>query len=370
MSLKRTEEYLNKKYSFKYNVVTNKTEFKLKGVTRFRELEEYDLNSLHRELHHSDIKIAKKNIADLLKSDFVNKYNPFEDYFNSLPKWDGQVDHIGNFCNTIQTHNDVDFRWAFKKWFVAMVACAIDNTKVNHTVLILSGQQGIGKSSWFVKLIPQRLQEYYFSGIINPNSKDDLMQLSKNLIVHMDELSTFNKKDVEAFKEMITKPNYELRKAYGYFHENFIRRASFIGSTNNVNILTDTTGNRRFLVFKALKINYQTNVDIDLLFAQALVMFNNNFKYYFDQQDTQRIEANNQVFVDKCQERELLEKFFRAPKANETSETLTATDIIDYINDNSNNKRYNLNNNTIGKELHAMGFDKVKRGYKVVKLKL
>src|SRR5690606_31794113 len=114
-------------YDFKFNVVLNRTFYRKKGDKYFRLLENYCLNSLYRELQNTRNEIGKSQLYNLLESSFVPKYNPIEDYFNSLPEWDGMTDYISEFLKSVKTTDDQNFRWAFKKWFVAMIACALIN---------------------------------------------------------------------------------------------------------------------------------------------------------------------------------------------------------------------------------------------------
>ena len=128
------------------------------------------------------------------------------------------------------------------------VACALDEEKVNHQVLVLVGPQGIGKSSWLNSLLPKELSGYLYSGLINPNNKDTLVHLSENLFINLDELENLNKTELGSLKSLITQSAIKLRKAYGMFNENLRRRASFMGSVNDAEFLTDSTGNRLSLI--------------------------------------------------------------------------------------------------------------------------
>lgn len=171
---------------------------------------------------------------------------------------------------TVKTTDDEYFYWVFKKWFVAMVACAIKEDVTNQTVIIFSGKQGVGKTTWLKNLLPNTLKGYMYSGIVNPTNKDTLLQMSENILINMDEISTFDNKKTENFKELLSKPIIRERRPYDRFAENYIRRASFVGSTNNAEILNDVSGNRRYLVIEVLNIDYQQNVDLDKAFSQAL----------------------------------------------------------------------------------------------------
>ena len=143
-----------------------------------------------------------------------------------------------------------------------MVGCVLDDKVINHTVIVFSGKQGLGKTTWVEKLVPRKLKEYLFSGTINPNNKDTLVQLSECMLINLDELENLNRSEIGSLKEIITKTQIRMRKAYGHNNETMPRRASFAGSVNTAQFLNDTTGSRRFRCFEVENIEYTHNIDI------------------------------------------------------------------------------------------------------------
>lgn len=326
------ENYLNDKYAFHYNVLTNRTFIKEQNNTDYKLLNSYKINSIKRELNNSSISCSLSDIKSLLESDYVPQFNPFTDYFNNLPKWDQQTDYIQELIETVETTNQDDYAWAFKKWLVAMVACAIEDETTNQAILIFTGGQGIGKTTWMSKLIPGNLKEYFYSGTIQPNNKDNNLLLSERLIINLDELASFNKKQIELFKEMITKGVVSERRAYGHFTENYVRRASFVGSSNHNEILMDVTGNRRFLCFEAKAFTRDFHINMDLVYSQVMHLLKENFKYYFDLEDISRLEENNKMFKQSCEEEEWIDDLFEIPTSEESDIVYyNASEIIEHI---------------------------------------
>ena len=367
------ENYLNNRYSFHYNVLTNRTFIKEQIDTDYKLLNIYKINSIKRELNNNSIPCSQSDIKSLLESDYVPQFNPFRDYFNNLPKWDEQTDYIQQLIDTVETTNQDDFAWAFKKWLVAMVACAIEDETTNQAILIFTGGQGIGKTTWMGKLIPNKLKEYFYSGTIQPNNKDNNLLLSERLIINLDELASFNKKQIELFKEMITKGVVSERRAYGHYTENYIRRASFVGSSNHNEILMDVTGNRRFLCFEAIKIELNHIINMDLVYSQVMhLLTKGNFKYHFDLEDIARLEENNKMFKQSCEEEEWIDDLFEVA-TNEESNIVyyNASDIIEQI---KNRKKIfqKISPIEIGKIMTSKGFNrkKISGGWKyIIKLK-
>jgi predicted P-loop ATPase len=234
--------------------------------------------------------------------------------------------------STLKTNNDELFAWAFKKWLVALVACSLDKEESNHTLLVLIGGQGIGKSRWIESILPFQLREYINSDRLKLNDKDTYIQLSQNILIILEEISSFKPSEVDAIKEVISKNIIKLRKAYGTYAESYERRASFIGSSNNEDILVDVTGNRRFLVFKVENVTHPEYIDLDKVYSQAYTLYQEGFQYWFDKDDVKKMEENNEDFRHITLEEELLLKYFSpANSVQGKSELMSPTELINEI---------------------------------------
>lgn len=314
-NIKEIKEHLDKKYQFRYNEVSTRVEFSLTNQEKFKPLNNRKLKSFFIDLNSNKMNVSISNLECLLSSDFSKDYNPFEIFFENLPIITG-TSNIEALAETIKTHDNDFFIWAFTKWLVAMVGNMINENITNHACIILSGNQGIGKSTWVRNLLPQPLKDYYYEGNVKIGSNDSLNYISSKCLINLDELAgmTFNK--AKELKELITKSNIELRKAYAQLSEAFMRRASFIGSVNGTSFLFDLTGNRRFLSFEVLEFENSGNhnVDMNLVFAEAYQLYKNGFQYWFDSEEQERIEKNNEQFiVYSADEVNFLKKFATVP---------------------------------------------------------
>ncbi|MES2545500.1 MAG: VapE domain-containing protein [Bacteroidota bacterium] len=366
------EQYLNNKYEFAFNEILQRTYYKEKATqNEFELLKSYKLNSIKRELNNTKINCSQSDLKSLLESDFVPIKNPFKDYFNNLPDWDKKTDYILELAKTINTSNNDDFYWAFEKWLVAMVACSIQDETTNQTILILTGKQGIGKTSWLKKLMPNPLEGYFYSGLINPSNKDTTLLMSEKLLINLDELASLNKKQEEAFKEMITKTTITERRAYAHFTEDYIRRASFIGSSNHNEILMDVTGSRRFLCFEALEIDYQHNINLDFVYSQAMYLLNTKgYNFHFDKVDVKRLEENNKMFIQSSQEVDWIDELFDISNETKNFEYMNATEVVEYIKFKKG-LYLKIDIQQIGKIMTAKGFSrkKIKGSWKYLVIK-
>lgn len=355
------ENFLSGKYNFRYNIVTQRLEYKIINEQGFRCINDYAENSIFRELLKANIKCNISKLRNILGSDFCKIYNPFIDYFNGLPQWDKETDYILQLSKTITTTQNELWEICFRKWFVAMVGSAINDDTINHTVIVFSGTQGAGKTTWIINLVPPQLKNYLYSGTINPNNKDTLIHLSECFLINLDELENLNKSEIGSLKETITKSHIRIRKAYGHNNETMPRRASFAGSVNSTQFLNDTTGSRRFLCFEVTEIAYQHSVDISKAYAQALYLFNSGFQYWFDKEEIKVINANNEQYQIKLVEEELLLVWFEKIVGTEGATYLTTTEIATKLSVYNKITISNSTINLLGKALHKHHYQKLKK---------
>ena len=364
----QVESFLKGNYQFKYNLVTNRTEIFREKEQKYTELTDYDENSIHRNLQQNGIKVGIGHLVNLLHSDFVEQFNPFEEYFYNLSEWNpDEVDYISLLAETVDTTDNELWKMCFKKWIVATTACVLEPKTTNHTVIILSGKQGIYKSTWLQNLLPNELRKYMYSGSINPNNKDTLTYLTECMLINLDELESLNRTETGELKELITKGNIRIRKAYGRNNETYPRRASFMGSVNNHQFLTDTTGSRRFLTFEALKIQKDFNsIPLERVYAQALYLFKNGFKFWLNEEETIEVTQSNEQFQVTSPIEELLLENFEYVESHKAKIFMTATDISIYLSKQCGN-RISINAITLGKVLRKNDFIPVKKDKSVAK---
>lgn len=362
----QVEKYLSTKYSFRINEINQKLEYKAFADSDYQLISDRQMNSFNREMIHADIRSNVGVVRNTLMSDFTPVYNPINDYFQSLPSWDGQTDHIVELAKTVSTTNDALWHTCFKKWFVALVGCAIKTDIINHTVIVFSGEQGLGKTTWALNLLPKPLKEYCFSGTIDTGNKDTLINLSETMLINLDELENLNKADLGALKGLITKGSIRVRRPYGFNSETLPRRASFIGSVNGKEFLNDATGNRRFLCFEVLHINYRHSIDMDLVYAQALHLLGSAFQFWFNSSENDLINKNNEQFRNMSIEEELLKQYFEPSSADDADHLLSTTELLTWLGKKAKVSLTDSAKLKMGKALKALGFLRLKRQNKYV----
>ncbi|MFA6923840.1 MAG: BT4734/BF3469 family protein, partial [Bacteroidales bacterium] len=179
----KVENYLSSIYDIRYNEVSNEVEYKPKDEKNYKQINE---NNIYRALNHNNIKFSLSNLIALLKSDFVTKYNPIVDYFESIPYWNKETepDYIDILAGYVKAKDEKRFRLHFKKMLVRSVACALIDGGFNKQAFILVGEiQNSGKSTFCRWLCPPTLKDYYAENI--STDKDSLISLSENFIINL-----------------------------------------------------------------------------------------------------------------------------------------------------------------------------------------
>jgi predicted P-loop ATPase len=365
-ALVQIEKFLNCHYNFRKNMVSNRIEVKTLEETEYYLLTDYILNSILRKLKNKGIQCNLTDLRSITNSDYIPEFDPFVSYFNNLPPWDGVTDHISQLASLVETKNNELFQKMFKKWLVALVACSYNLQVVNHAVLVLTGVQGSGKTTFLCNILPKQLKQYVFTGTINPNSKDSLILLSECLLINLDELDSSSSAQIAQMKSIISLPSIKVRPAYGYHVENLIRRASFCGSVNHKEFLKDTSGSRRFICFESMSIDYNTPIQHDLVYAQAFTLFKNGFKYWFDGPEIQEINSNNEEFHSLTFEEELLLKYYEPIPENQTKLFLSTTDIASNLAEHQKLSITNAFSQNLGRALAKHKFVRVKKNGRYV----
>lgn len=354
----RIQEFLTPRYELRRNLVRRLVEYRdKKGEgAAFLPVTDYWENSVWCALQKEEVFCHVSDLRAVIHSDFSPGYDPFCSYFEQLPAWDRQTDPIGVLAATLETTRPDFWRKCFEKWLVALVACAIDKHKENHTVMLLSGAQGLGKTTWLRHLVPPGLREYVYSGNLDPASKDSSLMMSDCFLIILDELSGQSRMELNRLKAMITKDSVRERRPYARNAEMYDRRASFAATVNDSQILTDRTGSRRFLCFEATQIDYTSPVDYAAVYAQALALFRDGFRYWFANTDIAEVNDNNEPFQQTCPEVELFYTYFRKSDRFEFPILLSSSEIVAKIAEKTRLPLTNISVNVIGKMLKRDGF--------------
>ena len=330
------EQHISECYETRYNELLHIMEYRRRVSETeqpdpFRILDDRMENSIWMEMNELGYACNVKMIQNLIYSDFSSSYHPIREYFKELPEWDG-TDYIRILADSVRTNHQSFWTECLERYLVGMCAAATQDDVVNHTVLLLCSEvQNIGKTTFINNLLPPELRTYLSTGLINPNSKDDLAKIAQSMLITLDEFEGMSGRDLNTFKDLVTRKVISIRLPYARRSQNFPHTASFAGTCNYQEILHDTTGNRRFLCFHADSIEF-IKINYTQLYAQIKHLLNTpGYQYWFTQEDNNRIEKNNEDFIFHSPEEELVLTHIRKPERFEKVQYLTVSEIAELI---------------------------------------
>lgn len=330
------EQHISECYETRYNELLHIMEYRRRVSETeqpdpFRILDDRMENSIWMEMNELGYACNVKMIQNLIYSDFSSSYHPIREYFKELPEWDG-TDYIRILADSVRTNHQSFWTECLERYLVGMCAAATQDDVVNHTVLLLCSEvQNIGKTTFINNLLPPELRTYLSTGLINPNSKDDLAKIAQSMLINLDEFEGMSGRDLNTFKDLVTRKVISIRLPYARRSQNFPHTASFAGTCNYQEILHDTTGNRRFLCFHADSIEF-IKINYTQLYAQIKHLLNTpSYQYWFTQEDNNRIEKNNEDFIFHSPEEELVLTHIRKPERFEKVQYLTVSEIAELI---------------------------------------
>ncbi|MCF2516036.1 virulence-associated E family protein [Dyadobacter sp. CY351] len=360
-------------YEFRYNIVTKETECRdLKG-DKFHTVDDRLKADIRLDLQDIAGETGFKGILDdlLNSSRFAIDFNPFEDYFENLDTWQpGDRDYIDELCSYIIVKDKSKQHWfnrMLRKHLIRTVACALRRIEFNKQCFVLLGGQNAGKSYFIRFLCPPVLEKqgYYKE---NPplDHKDSNLALSQNFIINIDELRDLNKADANKIKSLFSQADAKVRPHYGTKDVVQIRRASFFGTTNDKEFLSDPTGNVRWIITEIDTINhdnggslgYKQNVDIDNVWSQVYALVKAGEKGELTKDEMDQVERHNKDFQKSTPETDLIQKYFEPSDPTDRGAlVVTPTDIESALSDIVSGK-VRLTNVSIGRALTSLGYKK------------
>ena len=326
--------FLCKKYDFRYNSVMKCTEYrpKEKDYWGYQPVDARVQKRMTLEVQLANIRVSIKDVRNYLESDLLSTYNPVENFlFNCEGKWDGK-DHIRALARTVPTDNPYWEDW-FYTWFLAMVDQwrTYSHRKYGNSVApLLISKQGYNKSTFCRSLVPPELQWGYNDNLVLSEKRQVLQAMCQSLVINLDEFNQISPQVQQGFlKNIIQLPSVKIKPPYGSHVQEFPRMASFIATSNMEDILSDPSGNRRFLGVELTgPINVSQRPNYEQLYAQALSALRAGEKTYFDAEQTRQIMANNRKFEVVSPVDQYFNLYFDLTDDAKQGEYLTAAEIF------------------------------------------
>ena len=326
--------FLCKKYDFRYNSVMKFTEYrpKDKDYWGFQPVDARVQKRMTLEVQLANIRVSIKDVRNYLESDLLSTYNPVENFlFKCMGKWDGK-DHIRALARTVPTDNPHWEDW-FYTWFLAMVNQwrSYSHRKYGNSVApLLISKQGYNKSTFCRSLVPPELQWGYNDNLVLSEKRQVLQAMCQALLLNLDEFNQISPQVQQGFlKNIIQLPSVKMKPPYGSHVQEFPRMASFIATSNMEDILSDPSGNRRFLGVELTgPIDVSQLPNYEQLYAQALAALQAGEKTYFDAEQTKLIMASNRKFEVISPVDQYFNLYFDLTDDAKLGEYLTAAEIF------------------------------------------
>lgn len=336
-SMKMLKQWLSMRYEFHRNEVTGYYEVCSRDVLKgkfhhWTRMDDNIENSLWIEMEEDGLQTQQPRLHSLINSDFSEKYNPLLDYLTALPAWDGKTDYIQMLADRIHIantdgahHTQEDFRYFFKKWFVAMVVTWVTDTVVGQTILIFVGKGGLFKTTFFDKLLPKILHDYFINeSTASYTDKDFMEAMASKALMCLDEFETAFGKNLSAFKSCVTKLFFSIRRPYDKYRTELPHRAAMCGTSNSVQIISEEE-NRRYSPWLIESIDSPIDYPIDYqhVYAQAVALgqevmerqrkHEDGWVFWLTTPDIEVMREHNKMFMISNYMEDQILRYYRVP---------------------------------------------------------
>lgn len=219
-----------------------------------------------------------------------NTFNPMKNWIER-EAWDGVNRVAKYFIDYLGCVDDAYNRMIATRWFVGMVARIYQPGCKFEIVPVITGKQGIGKSTCVSNLVPR---EYFTDQLASfAPERDELAKLNTKVIVELAEMRADKNATIEQKKAFISSQIDEVRKPYARRATVMERAFVLIATTNNSEFLHDATGERRFYPIEAgaqqaVKSPWDTETvqaEIGQLMAEAKALYLAGERYYINHED-------------------------------------------------------------------------------------
>ena len=358
--LDNLEACLFDRFDFRFNVLTEQTEYAPKGTSTYELVDQRVLNTLCLVARKNGINCWDKDVSRLLLSQEIADYHPFLDYMDNLPDWDG-IDRVSELASRV---SDAPL-WieGFHRWMLGMTAqwMAMDVQCANAVApLLVSTEQGRCKSTFCSILLPTELQRFYIDKFDITSVSGCEQKLSLFGLINMDEFDRYGIRTMATLKNLMQLKKLTFRKSHRAYYSQLPRIASFIGTSNQKELLTDTTGSRRFLCVEVKGKIDCTLPDYAQLYAQLKTELLNGERYWFTSEEERKIQEHNRMFYKFSPEQDVFFRCFRLPMEGEEGIQISSTEIFCKLQKRFPSAFRGRSVSNMGRMLLAMGVERVR----------
>ncbi|MGL4853283.1 MAG: VapE domain-containing protein [Phocaeicola sp.] len=329
----RLERYLCSRYQFRFNLLSEQPEYADRTGSNpiFSQVTQRVLNSLCMEAQAVGIACWDKDVTRLLYSFRLNNYHPLLHYLEQLPKWDG-IDRITPLAHRIST----DELWVagFRCWLLGMTVQWMGKpAQCANSVapLLISTKQGWGKSTFCSLLMPDQLKSYYTDSFELTGQLGCEQKLAYFGLINLDEFDRLSIKKLPLLKNLMQMRTINFRKAHRASFSHMPRMASFIGTSNQPEILADASGSRRYLCMELTHPIDATPLAHKQLFAQLKALLAMGERYWLTKEEEGAWQKRNERFSRLSSAQSLFFRTFAIPQDEETYQLFTGAAIYSLL---------------------------------------
>ena len=357
-NIRKLQEFLTDRFDFRHNQLTGVTEYRPKGSTGmgFRPIDERNLNGMIVDARLEGIACWNNMVPTWVLSDKVENYHPFHLYMRELPQWDG-MDRVEPLLKRVS--DDALWLKGGRYWLRAMTAQWMGLERVHANTLVpvlVSSEQGLGKSTFCRSLLPDSLRAYYLDNLnLSPGTSPEKKLIQKGLI-NLDEFDKISEKrqpDLKNLLQMLSVPIYR-GKRLGYVTEP--RLASFIATTNSRQILSDPTGSRRFLCVEVTDMISEAHIEHKQLYAQLKQELMDGKRDFLNKEEEKEVQRRNKAYYRQSPLEDIFHACSRHPKENEEGQWFTAAEMFRIMNKRNASALRGVSAKQLSFRLTAMGF--------------
>ncbi len=381
----QAQAYLASHYDVRYNVLDGRPEIRLKPVSavadvselererlaQFRPVDELVLNTLVLHLHAADISVWDRDVKRLVCSFLPEQYHPLTAWLEQLPQWDG-TDRVRPLAARVS--DDALWHSVFHTWMRGAVRQMWCATEIHRTAfcqtdistlggnqlapVLISREQGLHKSTFCQLLLPEALRTYYSDKFELAGRTNHDLELSRFALINLDEFDRYSPAQMVRLKNLMQLSEMNVRRPHARFYEKLCRTASFIGTSNTAELLTDPTGSRRFFCQEVTApIDCATPIDYPQLYAQLLAEVLRGEPCTLSPEEQEAAEEHNKAYYRASALREAFLATYEVVDDEEEPDSvwLTATEIFTALSEKYSQRVLSGSPSQLGRQLTFVG---------------
>lgn len=357
----KMEQYLLNRYHFRFNVLTEQTEYSKKGngTPIYKVISQRTLNSLCLEARARHINCWDKDVSRFVNSEQMPDYHPLLSYMDALPEWDGK-DRVTPLAQRISAKSfwvNSFHRWLLgvtAQWSGRMARCA------NAVApMLVSSEQGRCKSTFCELLMPDSLKDYYTDSFELTGQAGCEQKLAFFGLINLDEYDRLPPQKLPLLKNLMQMKKLDFRKSHRSSYSHLPRMASFIGTSNRKALLTDPSGSRRYFFAEVKEKIDCSPLEHKQLFAQLKAELDEGKRYWFSAEEEAELKLRNQTYYALPTETEMVFHYFRLPEKDEDFKLYSAVALFNFLL-----KRYpaamrGMTVNKMGRIMNSIGAERM-----------